>query len=322
MNKIFKPAKNIIIPNDKFCKILFSLTANEFQRLMKLTGSAAGIIEGKITESVREGRRFVKTTRQVRSAYNLRIVEHPLIPLTDAERNYLHTPLNLLDRAVMTAIISEYLAGNDKITVPAIFRVLAGKSGHQFTPAESTAAEILASVKKLALIELRADLTDACKSYQYNDGKPLKLDFTPLLPCRIFKGEFCSNSAQQIIQLTAAPPLYKIAKVKSQLLTIPRDFFDIKGMHNSNAAIRTKFYTVVRIAENAGSHKLNDNISIDTILQKCGLTDASNKIKTTVRKCIVGICANFQLAGRLTYELRRKNTAYVVVDINFFPVDP
>ena len=321
MKKIFKPAKNIVVPNDKFAKKLFEHTPEMWQRTIsgKVTSR---IIEGKVRETVREGRRFVKITREVISSYGLRIAQNPLVPLTDAEREYLHTPLNLFDRAVMTAVISEWLAGNTEVTIPVVFRVLAGKIGTQFNPAAATAAEILASVKKLALIEVRADLTDACKSFGYNEGKPLKLDFTSILPCRIFKGVFCSKPAAQIIQITAAPPLYKIAKAKSQLLTLPRDIFDVKGMHNSGAVIRTKFYTAVRIAENAGSHKLNTNISLETILKKCELADASRDVQSTARKCIFGICDNFNNAGKLTYEKRREGREYAAVDINFTPCRP
>lgn len=312
-NEFFTPTKKIVAPNDKFAKCLFTFSQAEWSRRINeqipfddgSNKGGYGFIEGD-----------KKIKKDVRSKYNL-LIDNASMELSFDEYENLFLPLNMFDRAVMTAIISEWTAGNVEITVPSIWRLITGKpSGSGLMPSKRHAAEILASVKKLACVHLKADITDACKKFNYNDGKPLYFDYTPLIDCTI--SDFVSyrkckqvitQVITQVISINTEPILYTIATAKKQLVTFSRDWLNTGKSHNSDAVIAAKIYTAVRVLEINGSRKLTDTISFDTIFDKCGLSDASNKVLMSVRKVIIGVLNNLQSEGVLkSFEIVREGT--------------
>lgn len=305
INKFFTPTKKIVVPNDKFTKCLFTFSQDKWSRRVnnekpfgENNEGGYGFIEGSYKE------------KDVRSRYNL-LIDNASMELSFDEYENLFLPLNMFDRAVMTAIISEWIAGNVEVTIPAIYRLITGKpSGRGLIPTKLQADEILASVKKLACVHLTTDITDACKKFNYNDGKPLYFDYTPLIDCTISDGALFGKAAQ-IISINTEPILYTIAKVKKQVLTFSRDWLntDVHIRPKTYAVIVAKFYTAVRVLEINGSRKLTDAISFDTIFDKCGLSDASYKVLMSVREVIIGVLNNLQSEGVLkSFEIVREGT--------------
>lgn len=315
INDFFTPTKKIVAPNDKFTKCLFTFSQAEWSRRVNeqipfddgSNKGGYGFIEG--------GK---KTKKDVRSKYNL-LIDNASMELSFDEYENLFLPLNGFDRAVMTALASEWIAGNVEITIPAIYRLITGKpSGRGLIPTKLQAAAILASVKKLACVHLQADITDACNKFKFNNGKSLAFDYTPLIDCTIGDGVFCCQDAQ-IISINTEPILYTIAKAKKQVLTFSRDWLytDVHIRPKTYAVIAAKFYTAIRVAEIYGNRKLTKVITFEDVLDKCVLSDASSKVLRSVRHAILGVLSNIQSDGVLkSFEVVREGNGKKFTKIN------
>ena len=219
-----------------------------------------------------DGKKGETKRHQIKYPCRLRIVETDLIQLTDADREYLSAPLNLFDRLVFTALVSARVEGVTEISISALYRIITGKASNNCKPTKNHAAEILKSVKKLACLQVELDMSDAFQNYRerngspkYNAGKPLFIDFTPIIPCKILDGVFQGNSAT-VIQLTATSPLYKTAYLTKQILTVPREALNIGIMRNTSAvAYGVKLYTLIRVLEIRGSGYLKESVTFADI---------------------------------------------------------
>lgn len=321
----FIPIKNIFIPNNKITKVIFGFNQNQYNANI---GAKRFSILGKIVDLPSEDDKKRETKKhQIKYFCRLRIIEDPLIQLTDAEREYLSTPLNLFDRLIFTALVSARVEGISEISISALYRIITGKASNNCKPSKNHAAEILKSVKKLACLQVELDMSDAFQNYRerngapkYNFGKPLIINFTPIIPCRIFDGIFQGNSAT-VIQLTANSPLYKVAHLTKQILTVPREVLNIGNMRNTSAvAYGVKLYSLIRVLEIRGSGYLKESITFADILEKCGIKTASGNVQTTVRDIISAILLNLQALVILkSFEIVRENNTFVKVNLVYLP---
>lgn len=240
---VFKPCKDFVVPNDKVTKTLFDLNANKWQAVQE---KLRNFVEGQIIERQKQqDGNFKKEKRKVRSLFQINV-----------DQQFKDKPLNLFDRLVMTALISEYVAGNKKVTIAVLWRDITGKTGSQHKPTENTFYAVLKSLHKLNCVRLKINLNDACSTYDYNDGKPLNYDYKPLINISIKLEPFHNRRQKEkqipiqdsekevfVITINEEPLLYTIAKAKKHLLTIPREVFYTKYRNSVNPAINTQIFT-------------------------------------------------------------------------------
>lgn len=331
----FKPAQNIVAANDKITKNVFALSQDEY--FNSILENAATPIKGKDAKIPKEGgKRGEKISRQILSYFWLKFVKAEslqTLQLSAAEIEYLIKPLNIFDRLVLTACESERAAGNKEISVAAVYRAITGKIGANSQPTKDIAEQILMSIKKLACVQVRIDISDACRAYQnkdgsfvYNEGKPYKSPFEPILPCRIDEGFFCCDPKKpenrckckptHIITLTGESPLYNVAKIKRQLLTFPRSVLEIDGKRFSAPIANVAFYTAVRAFEIEGAAYLKPVITFPDVFNTCGI--ASKDIQATSRDAMEGILENIKTCGRLkNFEVIRNGAEYSKINLSY-----
>jgi len=339
----YTPIKNIYIANHKIIKMAFALNVSDKKEKKERTEYTANLNQ-KYAERVTQNKKIAFTVNgydvfrpkpggkkgeivkhRVTYPCKLRVVEDPLLNLSDAERENLKTPPNLFDRLIFTALTSAYHEGIKEISVAALYRIITGKNNFNCKPSENHVTEILASVKKLACLQVSIDATDAFTSYthkdgtpKYNDGKPLVIDFTPIIPCTIFSGIFQSDKNTEVIRLTAESPLFKVARLMNQLLTVPRTVLDVgKTRHTANI-YKVKFCTLFRVVEIPKARNLTDVITFDDLFTKCGIDNASPKIKATARDIIAVILRNLQSADVLkAFKIIRDGAEYAKIELTY-----
>ena len=258
--------KKITAPNDKLTKALFTLSAGEYEECIK--GRPYLLEEGKIYDKEKRGKIPVITTVK--------------ISFLKGTAEEIHKPLDMFDRAVLTACISEFENGN-RLTTPAnIYRIISGKKVEQDST-KKQADEIMASVRKLSSTCIYVDMEEAFNKFNYNnEGKPLKFNgFSQILPCEIGEGVFHGKACEVIKLQEYGTPLMKIAKMKGQFLTFDGALFDGGRRHCTRDTAAVVFYTATRVFESikAATSKRTTpprrTITIDDILEKCRLTGAT-----------------------------------------------
>lgn len=338
----YTPIKNICIANHKIIKMAFALNVSDKDDTKERAEYTANINQeyaekvtqnkkinfkayGKIVSKPRVDKPKKTYLFQVKYPCTLHVIENPLLNLNDAERENLKTPPNLFDRLIFTALTSAYHEGIKAISVAALYRIITGKTNHNCRPSKKHAAEILASVKKLACLRVRIDATDAFTSYtykdgtpKYNDGKPLVIDFTPIIPCTIFDGTFQSKTTTEIIKLTAESPLFKVARLMNQLLTVPREVLDAGNTRCTGNVYNVKFYTLIRTLENKKASCLKDVITFDNIFKECGVDNANSTVKATARDTISAILLNLQNADVLkSFKIIRDGVEFEKIELTY-----
>ena len=156
----FQPSKILTTPNDKLTKAIFSFTEKDFQR--RLQGNPFDIQE----------RRAKKIETRVQMKFES----------SEPAR------LDMYDRAVLAACITEKIAGHNPTSADIIYRLITGKAAgdERNLPTEKQREEIMTSVKNLSATLIQVDMTEICKQVKkYNGGKPLIFPFTKILPCHI-----------------------------------------------------------------------------------------------------------------------------------------
>ena len=325
----YTPLKNLCIANHKIVKSVFSVfNTDEYAdnytcRAFSVKGCPFFVSGNEVRILKEDSKKNEMIKYKVKYPCKLHVQEDTLIYLTDAEREYIKTPPNLFDRLIFTALTSLYYEGGKEISISALYRIITGKANHECRPSKKSAAEILASVKKLACLRISIDTTDAFTHYtnrdgtpKYNDGKPIVINYEPIISCRIFDGSFQSKELTQIIQLTAESPLFKIARLMHQLLTAPYEVLDIGNMRDSVVFYGVKLYTLIRVLENK---HLQEAISFEDIYSKCKIEGEGNSVTSKVRNVILAILLNLQNGGILSsFEVIREGSTYTKINLKYF----
>lgn len=255
MNAMYKLATQIVVPNDKLNKVFFSLTFEEFIGIMN-EGRQLDIDE---RPKKKKGKPSITTFIKLQLQGNLSADDFVICS----------TPLDAFDRAVFCAAASERLAGNSTTSLSAIYRLVHGQSaGGNYRLKDKQAKEIFSSLKKLSSLLIFADLTEICKLYKC---EPLKINFKPILPCRIYEGKLLGGNSTTLIDFTDEPPLLTIAKLKNnQLLSFDSNLLtDASDFSRFNRrTIAARFYTLIRVLE-IKLHSLTPIITVDDVFEKC-----------------------------------------------------
>ena len=135
------------------------------------------------------------------------------------------------------------------------------------------------------MCRIEVDLSEACKEYGYNNGKPCKLVGT-ILPCKYLKDVLVNGKLTNVINFYEVSPLYQAAEIKNgQILTYEKKILNVPEISNTVYNITVKGYIWQRILE-ITEHNLEPVMLISTILESNNLTDISRKAKSKLIKDI------------------------------------
>lgn len=278
------PSTECVELNDKFTKILFSRSAATTEKLLS----------GKTCVFVEKRRRKIKgkVKEEIVSKYTM----------VNAEGYTDTTPLNEFDRAVLSVIISEYLAGNAYTTVNIIFRALIGKVGDQnCRPRVNQRDAIIQSVMRLmAKMVDFSNFADSFGKMKYatKDGEG---DFgienllsAGITPNAVINGQEMTG----VIYFKDNSPLFDIADAKSQIIRYPHELLNVPNQNNTPRIIMLKKYVIRRICEIKLHKQLAHTITFDDVFAKCRIDDDSpRQVKADARNAVLKLFEHLKNQG-------------------------
>lgn len=281
--------QNIVSPNDKLTKTLFSLPVDEYYDAIQKGISIA------VTETTIRGKK---------------IQTH--FKLNGGGFATLKSPLNEFDRAIFDVCNSARAEGFFGLTRDSLFRALTGS--HR-SPRPNQATVILESLKRLmTVIEIDFSHTRD-KMPRYNSVKPKLI--SPILPCIILDNVLVNGQLTSLIKFTDESPLITIARAKKQIITSPVSLRDIANQNNTPLIITIKSYVIRRVLEII-LHKMTPIITLADIFKRCDLTDADRFQQRNTRKIILDIIENLKSEGIIkSFEFTKKDGSYYSISITF-----
>ena len=282
--------QNIISPNDKLTKTLFSLPANEYYDAIKKGISIA------VTETILRGKK---------------IQTH--FKLNGGGFATLKRPLNEYDRAIFDVCNSAREEGFFGLTRDSLFRALTS-SGHR-SPRPNQAAAIIESLKRLMTV-IEIDFSNTRdKIPKYNSVKPKLI--SPILPCIILDNVLVNGQLTSIIKFTDESPLMTIARAKKQIITSPISLRDITNQNNTSLVIMIKSYVIRRILEII-LHNMTPSITFADVFKHCDLPNATRKQRQDARKIVLDVMENLKSKGVIkSFEFTKKGETFYSITITF-----
>ena len=283
--------QNIISPNDKLTKTLFSLPANEYYNALQKGISIA------VTETTIRGKK---------------IQTH--FKLNGGGFATLKRPLNEFDRAIFDVCISAREEGFFGLTRDSLFRALIGGKTNQH-PRPNQATAILESLERLMTI-IKIDFNQTREKIPKYNSVPAQI-ISPILPCIVLNNVLVNGQLTSLIKFTDESPLTKIARAKKQIITSPISLRDIANQKNTPLVIMIKSYVIRRVLEII-LHNMTPSITFSDVFKHCDLTNANRWQKQDTRKIILGIMENLKSKGIIkSFEFTKKGDTFYSVTITF-----
>lgn len=214
--------------------------------------------------------------------------------------------LNQFDRAVLSAVMSLYEAGNNYITAPMICRTLHGKTSALkggYTPHPFLVMSVNNSVNKMADTTIDCDMKYASEMIKY-DLKETKIHGR-FLPVEIVSGKLGYD--YYVIQDTA--PIYRIAKAKGQVLTCELSLLNYIR-HATPTLISIEQYILQRVLESTKHRRnMSPSVTFDDIFTKCGVFGNIHSIdeKETLYRKITRFMMHLKTCGIInTFEIMKE----------------
>ena len=292
------PSRTLCVPNDRFAKVLFNLSNDDFSDTVNAQESA-NLIEMKNH----------KKFGNIYSPFRLYTEEGEIFTISE--------PLDQFDCDVLTVCISEFNVGNRYITPAIIYRGLTGKVGRSDAePSKDQLANIIQSVEKLMRLQIDITMDDSCEKLNYNDGKSFRIVAT-LLPSE-YTATTVNGKESTVIHLLEASPIWKVAFVKNhQILSFNAELLDIPNQQNTKLNIMVKFYVLRRVLEII-AHKMTPSITFADVFRKCRIENADRKTKLRVREFMLAFFEHIQSKGIIkSYTLNKKGTGFYSVSITY-----
>ena len=292
------PAKTRITLNDKATKILFNQTEENYEKLMN--GSKRGVIEKKKH----------KKHGEIQSGYHLQ-----------NENGYTNiAPLGEYERAVLDVCISEFNEGNTCISLAMIQRGLTGKVGKDTNGIinKNQFAAIKQAVDKLMCTHYDPDILQAFDELDYEGAEEVTKD--TLLPCkRIKKPINGKNANEPLVYFRDESPLFKIAKIKGQILTYPAELLDVPNQNNTPLVIALKNYSLRRVLEcKQHSKQLKPILTLEDIFKKCRIANATKRKKQDARETLDKFFSHLQTKGVIkSFEWTKKANKFYSIKFTF-----
>ena len=283
--------QNIISPNDKLTKTLFSLPANEYYDAIKKGISIA------VTETILRGKK---------------IQTH--FKLNGGGFATLKRPLNEYDRAIFDVCNSAREEGFFGLTRDSLFRALIGGKTNQY-PRPNQATAIVESLERLMTI-IKIDFSQTREKIPKYKSVPAQI-ISPILPCIILNNVLVNGQRTSLIKFTDESPLITIARAKKQIITSPISLRDITNQNNTPLVIMIKSYVIRRVLEII-LHNMTPTITFADVFKHCDLPNATRKQRQDARKIVLDVMENLKSKGVIkSFEFTKKGETFYSITITF-----
>ena len=283
--------QNIISPNDKLTKTLFSLPADEYYDAIQKSISIA------VTETILRGKK---------------IQTH--FKLNGGGFATLKRPLNEYDRAIFDVCNSAREEGFFGLTRDSLFRALIGGKTNQY-PRPNQATAIVESLERLMTI-IKIDFSQTREKIPKYKSVPAQI-ISPILPCIILNNVLVNGQRTSLIKFTDESPLITIARAKKQIITSPISLRDITNQNNTPLVIIIKSYVIRRVLEII-LHNMTPSITFADVFKHCDLPNATRKQRQDARKIVLDVMENLKSKGVIkSFEFTKKGETFYSITITF-----
>ena len=178
-------------------------------------------------------------------------------------------PLTSFDKRVFIAISNKREAGQEILTFSQIYEAMGGIS----RPDKSIRDRIIESIETMSRAIVSIDTTEENKIYPRLDKIVWE---SQLLHIEKVKGYSRGQITDYAIRIIETPKLYLFAKQRNQITSAPLELFE-SPISKTEANLSLEDYIFPRIARMRNSTKISRTILIETVCQKCNITNKKQR---------------------------------------------
>ena len=238
------------------------------------------------------------------------------------------------DRAVMSAVASLYLAGNEIVTPSTIYRLISGVPESHFI-AENQVNQVKESMQKLGFLYVVIDFTEELR----RKNPEADIEEAKIEDRAVAKKGITIRAGGHIVdayQIHSIPILYTYANAIDQVLRIPLSYLSVGGRDTAER-IALKHYLLRRILSK--TTKMSNDVLYTTLYSVMGITEPSKadqrtlkRIRSYIHACLqawseMGILKGYQVnMERRSYHsitlYKQTNQAELPPEITSLPPEP
>ena len=227
--------------------------------------------------------------------------------------------LTEFDRAVLSACISEYKAGNLYTTVSIIFRALIGDVGNQNArPRPNQYQAIVQSLASLmgAIVNFK-DLDSSVEQLGYVPSANLvNIKQSAILPAVLLDCNINGQFVEDVLYFDRQSPLLERAEIFNQIVRYPTELLDVPNQNNTPLIITLKNYVIRRIAEIKLHKNLQPTITFADVFKKCNLDKANRHKQFDARNAIIELFEHLKIQKFIkSYEILKHGVSVYGVAI-------
>lgn len=197
-----------------------------------------------------------------------------LLNFDELEGVKISRPLTIYDKNVWNACANLARCGYETVTAQDVYRFM----GYNNNLNQRDKKKILESIE--TIIRARVFISNKEEHALYKKYDEISLN-TPLLAAEICKAKIGNTVVEEAIRIIEPPKLFAIAEKRGQITTIPFAVLESPINKNDDIALITD-YLLIRISRMKNSKHIQRTILLDTLYDKCNITDsASDRVKKT-----------------------------------------
>lgn len=238
------------------------------------------------------------------------------------------------DRAVMSAVASLYLAGNEIVTPSTIYRLISGDTD-ETNLSETQRKQIDDSMFKLRYLNITIDFTEEAKrKYPEADIEETKIQGNAVVNTGLTVR--AGGHRVDAYEIHKLPLLYAYANTIDQVLRVPLSYLSVGG-NDTAERIALKHYLLRRILSK--TTKMSNDVLYTTLYSVMGITEPSKtdqrtlkRIRSYIHACLqawseMGILKGYQVnMERRSYHsitlYKQTNQAELPPEITSLPPEP
>ena len=227
--------------------------------------------------------------------------------------------LTEFDRAVLSACISEYKAGNLYTTVSIIFRALIGQIGK--------VGIVPRTNQRNAIVQSLANLMGAIVNFKDLDKTVEELGYVPsanlvnikqsaILPAVLLDGYINGQFVEDVLYFDRQSPLLERAEIFNQIVRYPTVLLDVPNQNNTPLIIMLKNYVIRRIAEIKLHKNLQPTITFNDVFTKCKVDNTNRHKQFDARNAIIELFEHLKIQKFIkSYEILKHGVSVYGVAI-------
>lgn len=233
-----------------------------------------------------------------------------LLNFDELEGVKISRPLTIYDKSVWNACANLARYGYETVTARDVYRFM----GYNNNLNQRDKKKILESIE--TIIRARVFISNKEEHALYKKYDEISLN-TPLLSAEICKAKIGNTVVEEAIRIIEPPKLFAIAEKRGQVTTIPFKVLESPINKNDDIALIID-YLITRISRMKNSKNMTRTILLDTLYDKCNITDsASDRVKKTrLPEKIDRLLEHYKSVGWIGNYQMTKNEIIIIPENN------